>query len=113
MGDPEIRSEVGIVAKQDNALICTPDQPVELLCSIADSSSPQAIRVCETSAVLGTAIACNFYGALVSSVVEGMTTVSFTCPGARDATEPGGSYSIFTAPAYPGDPGQIVTCASM
>jgi hypothetical protein len=38
------------------------------------------------------------------------TTVELTCPAARDATEPGGAYSIFTAPSFEADGAATVTC---
>lgn len=91
---------------------CTPGSLVTLACAVADVTAPQALRVCETSSVLGTGIACT-HVASVASAIAGATTgiLSFTCPGPRDPSEPGGAYAIYTSPLFPGDPAQQVTCA--
>ena len=48
---------------------------------------------------------------LVNAVVSSSTTVTFTCPSPRTAgvPEPGGTYSVYTGPAFPDDPAAIVT----
>ena len=89
---------------------CTPGSTVTLTCKQRKDSDPlQAVRVCEASAVLG-GTSCAFYDSLSNKVVEGNTTVSFTCPVARDATEPGGRYSLYLAPVVDGDPPATITC---
>jgi hypothetical protein len=48
---------------------------------------------------------------LANAVVSSSTTVTFTCPSPRSAgvPEPGGTYSIYTAPVFPDDPAVSVT----
>jgi hypothetical protein len=38
------------------------------------------------------------------------TQIALTCPKARSGAEPGGAISLFTAPLYPPDGPQPVTC---
>ena len=40
-------------------------------------------------------------------------TVTFPCPGPRDATEPGGGYALYTGPIFPDDAAATVTCTAM
>ncbi|HTL34485.1 MAG TPA: lysyl oxidase family protein, partial [Kofleriaceae bacterium] len=89
---------------------CTPGSTVNLTCKQKKSTDPlQVVRACEASAVLG-GTSCPYVEALSNKVVEGNTTVSFTCPAARDASEPGGRYSLYFASAVDGDPAATVTC---
>ncbi len=68
------------------------------------------LRVCDNSAKLG-GIACMYSAALANVIVsERGTPVSFTCPAARDAGEPGGSFAAYVAPILPADAPVRVTC---
>lgn len=90
---------------------CVPGETTTLSCSVAAGSKPQALRVCEASAVLGHAIPCLYRDALANVTIgETPVEVGFKCPGPRDADEPGGAFGTFVAPAYGGDPAAIVTC---
>jgi len=90
---------------------CTPGATVTLGCSIADLAAPQALRLCEASSVLGSGIACTFLDAVATAVADTADSpVTFTCPGPRDPSEPGGTYAIYAGPLLPGDPAQPVTC---
>jgi hypothetical protein len=105
--------ECGWSEAQDN-LTCVPGDPVQLSCTVADPMLPQVVRVCERSMVLDAGLACTFFGSLSSSLVgQGGVTLSFTCPPARDPAEPGGAYTLYTAPAYPADATQAVTCTPL
>lgn len=104
------RRSCGFV-EQAAAQACVPGQATTLTCSLAAGDAPQALRVCETSAVLGHAIPCLYREALASaSISEDPVDVTFTCPGPRDATEPGGEYGMFVAPVFGGDAVGTVTC---
>jgi hypothetical protein len=94
-----------------SALTCDPGTAVTLRCEI-DAPAAQTLRVCESSAVLGTGIACTYEQALTNLILPAndVQEVSFTCPFLRDANEPGGLYSLYTASAFPDDPAQIVNC---
>lgn len=101
-------------AKQADALGCTPGETVELSCTLSDpAAAPQALRVCESSMVLGHGIACEALQALAMAVVApelGPTTVTFTCPGRRDDFEPGGQYAMYVAPLLATDALATVSC---
>jgi len=103
------------LVKQDDTLHCTPGATVTLSCTVPAAAAPHAVRVCETSAVLKTGIPCIQAEALAVGTVDTGTaaTVSFTCPGARDANEPGGGYALYTGPIFPDDPAQTVSCTAM
>ena len=78
---------------------------------MAAGAEPQALRVCETSAVLGHGIPCLYREALASvTVTDTPVEVRFTCPSPRDADEPGGAYATYVAPAFGGDAAAAVTC---
>jgi hypothetical protein len=90
---------------------CTPGSTVKLSCSIANTSTPQVLRICEGSSVLNTGTACTFRESRVNTTIEGSNTiVNFTCPTARDTFEIGGKYSIYTAPVHVGDLKEPVQC---
>ncbi len=89
---------------------CTAGQPTTLHCTLPPGAAPQVLRVCETSAVLGTGVDCFYRAALANVVLEDDATVSLTCPTARDAGEPGGSIALYAAPAYGGDATAMPTC---
>jgi hypothetical protein len=97
--------------EQDDTRVCVPGETVTLSCAAIDPLAPQVVRVCETSAVLGTGTACAYLRSLASGTAGASpATLTFTCPGAKDATEPGGGYSLYVAPAYGADPWQAVDC---
>jgi hypothetical protein len=104
------------LTKQIDTSTCTPGAKVTLSCTVPTGAAPHALRVCETSAVLHTGIPCTFDQALATSTVDvgaTPTTVTFTCPSARDPKEPGGGYALYTGPAFPSDPAQPVSCTAM
>lgn len=98
-------------AEQGTVQACVPGEVTTLTCSLAAGDAPQALRMCETSAVLGHAIPCLWREALASvTIAEEPVEVQLTCPMPRDATEPGGAYGMFVAPAFGGDAVGTVTC---
>jgi hypothetical protein len=103
------------LAKQDDTLTCTPGATVTLSCSAAATAAPQAVRICDRSAVLKTGIPCIYDQALTTGTVDtgAASTITFTCPAARDATEPGGGYALYTGPIFTDDMAQTVTCTPM
>ncbi|HEU5055421.1 MAG TPA: lysyl oxidase family protein, partial [Kofleriaceae bacterium] len=98
--------------EQDDRVACEPGGSVRLDCVAAAGARPQAVRFCERSEVLGTGIACSWDAALAGGTVAAgaATRFTFTCPGPRDAHEPGGAYALYTAPAFPDDAAAPVTC---
>jgi hypothetical protein len=105
------RRDCGFV-EQTNVASCTPGETVRLHCERDAQAAPQVIRFCETSAVLGTGVACVHHHALLSAVVEqDAIDVELTCPAQRDATEPSGAYSMYAAPLYGADAPATVTCS--
>jgi hypothetical protein len=89
---------------------CTPGATVKLTCAQKRDCDPvQVVRVCEASVALG-GTACVYRDALANVSVEGTTTLTFTCPTARDTMETGGRYSLYTAPVVSGDAEASVTC---
>lgn len=104
------RRNCGFV-EQGMAQACVPGEVTTLTCSLAEGDAPQALRLCETSAVLGHTIPCLYREALASvTLAEDPVEVSFTCPSPRDATEPGGEVGMFVAPVVGSDPVGTVTC---
>jgi len=100
----------GFTAKQQLET-CTAGAPATLHCDIPADAAPQLVRVCESSAVLGVGTACKYENALATVTVgAGGADVPFACPAPRDADEPGGLYSLYTAPVYPGDKKAKVSC---
>lgn len=90
---------------------CAPGSRVSLRCTVAAGGAPQAVRLCESSAALGSGTACAQRDALASAAVDaGGVSVSFTCPAARDASEPGGGYSVYAGPLVAGDGEASVSC---
>jgi hypothetical protein len=97
--------------QQENALACTPDREVTLHCATGDSQPAQVVRVCETSSMLGTGVACAYQESLANIIVhDEETPVTFTCPAARDALELGGYVSLYVAPVAHEAPVQFVNC---
>jgi hypothetical protein len=90
---------------------CQPGSEVHLRCKTATNDPAQVVRVCENSAEIGGVTACMYRDALTSKIIGSTwTNVDFTCPAARDAGEPGGTYGYFTAPVLPTDANRPVTC---
>jgi hypothetical protein len=99
---------------QDAMPSCTAGETVTLSCTGGDDARPQVVRICETSRALGTGVDCSFNDALANVVVEAAAaTVTFTCPTMRDATEIGGEFAIYTAPAWEPDGAVAITCTAM
>lgn len=89
---------------------CVPGARVTLSCTSPATAKPQVLRVCEASARLG-GTACVFRESLANAdVTSAPGSVSFTCPTARDATEPGGRYALYTGAQLDGDAAATVTC---
>jgi len=93
---------------------CTPGKTTTVRCSVSDAAPPQAVRLCEASAVLGAAVACTDADALASATVEpgADVTLSFECPDARDESEPGGLYGVYAGASFTEDAASPVTCTS-
>ncbi len=84
-------------------------------CTGGSAAEPMIVRICEGSLALGAGVDCAFNGEgfLAQEIVASPsnTTVSFTCPEARDATETGRQIAVYTAPLYEGDgPRQGFVC---
>ena len=84
---------------------------VKLSCNIADGNAPQALRVCEFSQELGVGLGCVFQDALAAATVESQPAeTGFICPLPRDDDEPGGRFSLYTAPLFGEDEVLPVAC---
>jgi hypothetical protein len=95
----------------DGGFACEPGEQVQLSCSLENGGDSQVMRLCEYSAALGSGVACTFDEALANHIVgEGTAEVSFTCPEERDATEPGGLYSLYTGSLLGDAESQPVSC---
>ena len=105
----------GFVPDADD-LVCTAGQQVQMSCQLNTTSSsstaaPQVLRLCESSAVLGTGTACTYQDALANLIIgRAPVDVTFTCPRPRTAEEPGGLYALYTAPAFSDDESTSVSC---
>jgi lysyl oxidase len=92
----------------DDIRSCTPGATVRLSCT---SASPQILRACEKSEVLGTGVACTYRDSLATAVVGSTSTeVRFACPARRDASEPGGAFSLYASAVFDGDPPTTPGC---
>lgn len=103
------------LTKPIDTLSCTPGAQVTLSCTVPAGAQPQVLRVCETSAVLKTSIPCVQAQELAHGTVDvgaAPSTVTFTCPPARDPSEPGGGYALYTGAAFPEDPAVQVSCTA-
>ncbi|MBA2542917.1 MAG: hypothetical protein H0V17_24940, partial [Deltaproteobacteria bacterium] len=91
---------------------CLPGSTVTLRCDLqGNNAQPQVARICEFSSLLGVGTACTFQDAMTSAAVsKGGTEVKFTCPLARDTSEPGGKVSLYSAPVFPDDSAAAMTC---
>jgi len=96
--------------KQHDKVACTPGAQVKMHCTLPGGAAPHTVRVCESSA-LESGIACTHGDALANVVVEAAgAAVTFTCPMARDADEPGGAYALYTSTLVDEDTAQAVAC---
>jgi hypothetical protein len=100
---------------KDGNFSCTPGQATTLRCTIQANATPQVARVCEYSFALGVGTACTYQDSLNTSIVESATgfDVSFTCPAARDANEPGGRVTLYTGAVFTDDASSKVTCTAL
>lgn len=98
---------------RDVNFACTPGETVTLSCSIEQEAAPQVLRVCDVSKNLGVGVACAFEEALFNrTITSAGTEVSFTCPLPRDASEPGGFFSFYSAPVFPEDETAAISCTA-
>ena len=91
---------------------CNPGATSHLSCTVPAGSAPQVVRACEFSKVLNTGIPCTFQESIVNGLVPAgaATSLTFKCPAARSATEPGGKISVYEGPGYNEDTAADVTC---
>ncbi|MSP62520.1 MAG: hypothetical protein EXR72_19750 [Myxococcales bacterium] len=90
---------------------CTAGAQLKVSCTVGDGANPQLVRMCETSAVLGTAIPCTYSERLAATLVgKDPVEVGFVCPPVRGAKEPGGQWALFAAAAFEADSAQGVNC---
>jgi hypothetical protein len=77
---------------------CAAGSTVRLRCKTGGSK--QVLRVCETSAALGTGIACTYLNSVSNSLIDGDSEiVTFACPAVRDNSTIGaGGYAVQIAP---------------
>lgn len=86
---------------------CTPGQQTSLTCSFNSTDKYQVLRVCEGSRALNTGTACRHQDAVQNLLIQSGTTISFTCPSARDGVETGGLYSLYTAEVWGNSPASV------
>gem|GEM_PF-3134204 len=54
---------------------------------------------------------CQFRDALGNRVITAVhTPVAYVCPSARDQSEPGGTYALYSAPVLPMDRAAAIVC---
>lgn len=115
--EPCARGQIGPLRncgfkKQSDLSACAAGSPLKLHCAVPAGSGPMTVRLCESSKVLGSGTACTHGFSLGNAVVtEAGLDVTFTCPAARDESEPGGLYSVYTSPLVDEDVAAPVTCA--
>jgi Lysyl oxidase len=97
--------------EKDDTPTCMPGADVTLLCSIADPSKPQVVRVCDYSFGLESSVSCSALEARATKVIAGDSMIKFKCPEKLDNTEIGGRYSIFTAPLWNADGQSQIVCS--
>jgi len=92
-------------------LRCTPGESVIIHATVVPTNSDfQVVRVCLSSHVLQAGTGCNFNDSIANVIVPtggAVTVVQFTCPlplDPSDASEPGGLYSIYSAPLFSESP---------
>jgi hypothetical protein len=95
-----------------NLRSCTPGQSFNLNCTTDAGGQPQILRVCDSSKVMGIGIPCTYRDSFKNVVLEpGKTeSISGKCPGAKDAREPGGQVSLFSAPVHVSDTASKISC---
>ena len=109
------------------AVDCVPGQRTTATFTIPAGAAPQVVRLTEYSHALQSPIPARYEDSwvplqpgvsdqpsmLANTVVQasGPTSVTFTCPSPRTqgVFEPGGTYSIYTAPVFPEDSAAPVT----
>lgn len=102
------------VETPEGAFPCRPGESVRLTCNVEDGNVPQVMRLCEYSTVLGTGVACTFGESLANATVTSEAArFEFICPIGRDENEPGGLFSLYTAPLFGDeDEPQPISCLS-
>ncbi len=91
----------GFTELTDDNLTCISGFLIERTFRPEDPATPQILRVCERSAVLGSGLACTFEDSLLNIIIgDDPIEASFTCPSVRDAKEIEGGYSLFIAPFW-------------
>jgi hypothetical protein len=106
---------------------CSPGKQTTATFSIPAGAQPQVVRLTEYSHALHSPIPARYEDSwvplrpgvsdqpamLANEIVfpDKPLTITFTCPSPRTGGvhEPGGTYSVYTAPVYPGDPAATVT----
>lgn len=112
--EPCARGQIGPLRScgfdPDEALLnCDAGGPVTLHCESA--GSPQVVRVCERSHVLGSGVACTVGDSIANSIVpSGGVDLTFQCPSVRDAAAGAGGFSIYRAPVLPGQAPAQISC---
>lgn len=103
---------------------CVPGRSTTIRLTIPRGAQPQVARLTDYSHALRSPIPARFEDSwipmepgvsdqpsMLANVIvdDGGATVRFRCPSARDAAEPGGRFSIYSAPVYPRDRTAAVT----
>jgi hypothetical protein len=110
-GSEQSESEESEIDLAEGAFACQPGQQVQMSCSVDDDEAPQVLRLCEYSHELGGGTACLFQDALASEIITGdENQFNFTCPAERDEREPGGAFTLYTAPLFDEGDTQPVAC---
>lgn len=100
---------------------CTPGETVNLSCKLKNpSSDSQVLRVCEASVRLQSGVACRIHEpnnqVLANTIIhkgDEPSSISFTCPTARDSVEVGGYFATYSGPVLNGiDPLEEIVCTA-
>jgi len=113
-GIPDLASAASAAADEtstNSPFACAAGQQVQLTCDVAAAAAPQVIRICDYSEQLNSGVACTYSDALANVTVDETADLSFQCPLIRDENEPGGAFSVYTAPLFPEDADAPVSCA--
>ena len=99
--------------EQDEDIACTPGESLVATCT-NEASTSQAVRACEYSQALGTAVACVHNDALGTlTLAAGETAeLGLTCPSSRDEVESGGAWALYVNAAVDGDAVGTVRCVT-
>lgn len=91
---------------------CAPGETISVRCNLPEDAAAVVVRACEYSQVLQSGTACVYRDALLNGVVEpGGAELGIECPSARDeATEPGGTITLYSAPLLPTDAASALDC---